>query len=124
MGGVSEQRGRPAAERACAAISRDGSSISISRDSGFKPLWRSDGKELYYLTEQSLMSVPIDTSSGFQYGAPQPLFAASLLGRGANAGRQYGVARDGAKFLFNLPQQQSTPQALTVTTNWLAATKK
>ena len=53
---------------------------------------------------------------------PQPLLAVTEYGRGT-AGRNYGVTRDGQKFLINAPPQQSTAQALTVTTHWLDAAR-
>jgi Tol biopolymer transport system component/tRNA A-37 threonylcarbamoyl transferase component Bud32 len=96
-----------------------GGVFQVSRDFGYKPLWRHDGKELFFLNDQGLMAVPIDIATGFHAGAPRLLFQVALLGRGANAGRQYGVTRDGQRFLMNVPQQESKPQALTVTTNWL-----
>ncbi len=101
-----------------------GAIFQISPDSGFKPVWRRDGKEMYFLTDQALWSVPIDLSSGFKFGSPRLLFGVSLLGRGAAPGRQYAAARDGSKFLINLPQQQTTPQLLTVTTNWRVAMQR
>ena len=95
----------------------------ISRDIGFQPLWRRDGKELFFLTNEGLMAVAIDTASGFRAGSPQRLFGVTEYGRGS-VGRNYGVTRDGQRFLINAPPQQSTAQALTVTTNWLAAARK
>ena len=101
-----------------------GGKFQISRDVGFKPLWRSDGKELFFLNEQGLMSVAIETANGFHASAPRLGFEMRLFGRGGIVGRQYGVTRDGHRFLVNLPQQESKPQTLTVTTNWLAAARK
>ena len=100
-----------------------GGLFQISRRAGFQPLWRSDGKELFFLTNEGVMAVAIDTSSGFRHGSPQPLFSVTEYGRG-NAGRNYGVTRDGQRFLINAPPQQITGQALTVTTHWLAAARK
>jgi eukaryotic-like serine/threonine-protein kinase len=99
-----------------------GSKSQISRDVGFKPLWRSDGKELFFLNDDGLMAAPM--ANGFLAGPARPMFGVRMLGRGGNAGRQYGVTRDGQRFLVNLPSQESASQALTVTTNWLAAVRK
>jgi Tol biopolymer transport system component len=101
-----------------------GGAFQISREVGFKPQWSRDGKELLFLNDEGLMVVPIDVKTGRPTDAPRLLFRVSLLGRGAIAGGQYGVTRDGQRFLMNLPQQESKPQALTVTTNWLAAARK
>ena len=101
-----------------------GGVFQISRDLGSEPLWRSDGKELFFLNTQGLMAVTIDVAHGFHAGAPRLLFQAPLVGRIGIAGRQYGVTRDGQRFLMNLPQQESKPQTLTVTTDWLTAARK
>jgi hypothetical protein len=57
----------------------------------------------------------ISRGTGFQ-----PLLAVTEYGRGT-VGRNYGVTRDGQKFLINAPPQQIAGQALTVTTHWLAS---
>ncbi len=59
-----------------------GGLFQISRGTGFQPLWRSDGKELFFLTNEGVMAVAIDTANGFHHGEPQPLFAATEYGRG------------------------------------------
>ena len=44
-----------------------GGLFQISRGTGFKPLWRSDGKELFFLTNEGVMAVAIDTANGFHH---------------------------------------------------------
>ena len=92
-------------------------------------MWRGDGKELFYLSQRSLMAVPIDlTGDGITPGPPQPLFVV-----GAPAGARpsasapfsptntYAVTADGQRFFSNARPQQPTAEPLTVVINWLAA---
>jgi len=99
-----------------------GAKSQISRDVGFKPLWRSDGKELFFLNDDGLMAAPM--ANGFLAGPARPLFRVSQLRTAGTPGRQYGVTHDGQRFLVNVASQESASQALTVTTNWLAAARK
>ena len=47
----------------------------VSRDGGSHPVWRADGKELFYLgADGTLMAVPIDATGQFDAGVPQALF--------------------------------------------------
>jgi eukaryotic-like serine/threonine-protein kinase len=87
----------------------------ISRDGGWGPRWRGDGKELFFLApDGTMMSASIDTANGFAAGVPQKLFPTRL--RPGNA-RAYDVSADGQRFL--IPQiGPGTP--ITVVLNWPA----
>jgi Tol biopolymer transport system component len=109
-----------------------GVTYPISPGVGRIPMWRGDGKELFYLSQDTtLMAVPIDlTRGGIRPGAPQPLF---VVGAPApNAARPsapfsptptntYAVTADGQRFFANARPQQPTAEPLTVIINWLAA---
>jgi len=91
--------------------------IQISNHGGAQPHWRSDGKELFYITrDKKLMAVSIDTAGGkVLAGVPHALFQTRII-----APRivlfQYAVAPDGKRFLINsLPSVGATP--LTVLMN-------
>ena len=64
-----------------------GGLFQMSWRHGFQPLWRSDGKELFFLTEEGMMAVTIDTTNGFRAGSPQPLIPVTEYGRGSSSGR-------------------------------------
>ena len=52
-----------------------GGKYQVSRDGGSHPVWRADGKELFYLgADGTLMAVPIDATRQFDAGVPQALF--------------------------------------------------
>lgn len=94
---------------------------SISAGGGYQPRWRPDGKELFYLTEDSkLMSV--DVKPGPSFGVPRELFPVPIYGSGANSTSQtrWDVSPDGQRFLFNtISSDASAP--MTVVLNWQAA---
>jgi serine/threonine protein kinase len=85
----------------------------ISRDGGWGPRWRGDGKELFFLSmDGTMMSAAIDTTKGFGAGVPQKLFPTRL--RPGN-NRAWTVDKSGQRFL--IPQiRPGTP--ITVVLNW------
>ena len=91
----------------------------ISDAGGRWPIWRADGRELFYLTAaDDVVAVPIaagSTSPGA--GVPRALFQ---LQRAVGMG-SFDVSRDGSRFLASTrldeaPAQQNAP--LTVVLSW------
>jgi Tol biopolymer transport system component len=84
--------------------------------------WRADGKQLMYVTVNgfAVMAVDVDTSRGFQAGAPRRLFTAPppLATVGWN------LAPDGKRFLFVTTPNGGKPAPFTVVVNWAVALKK
>ena len=76
----------------------------VSTAGGIHPVWRPDGRELYYIDPVGAMvAAPIAVNGNtVQPGPPMVLFSTRILGGGIDAGqgRQYDVARDG-RFLIN-----------------------
>jgi Tol biopolymer transport system component len=90
----------------------------VSRDGGSQPLWRRDGRELYFLTQDAtLYGVPVVTAPEFEAGIPQRLFASPAPT--FTGSRAYDVSRDGQRFLFAAVAQVSTAP-LHVVLNWSA----
>jgi Tol biopolymer transport system component len=88
----------------------------VSRDGGSQPLWRRDGRELYFLTsDATLYGVAVATSTDFETGIPQRLFASPAPT--FTGSRAYGPSRDGKRFLFAAPESVSTTP-LQVVLNW------
>jgi serine/threonine protein kinase len=98
--------------------------LKISRSSGTQPMWRGDGKELFYLTEDGqMMAVTVDTRGQFEVSTtPEALFETGITP--GNGWRQYAVTRDGQRFLINTPARGSNAASLTVVTDWQAARRK
>ncbi len=94
-----------------------GSRIRVSTGGGSLPRWKSDGREIYYVTlDSKLMAAALTPKIPPDVGVPRALFT---LPRGAN----YEVARDG-RFLVNLPLSPLGQNRLSVVVNWPAELKK
>jgi Tol biopolymer transport system component len=79
----------------------DGSvgAIRVSQGGGEQPLFRRDGRELFYVDPNGrIVAVPIPADAPQRLGAPVLLFNARLEDA---TDRQYDVAPDGQRFLLN-----------------------
>jgi Tol biopolymer transport system component len=96
----------------------------ISTAGGRQPAWRADGKEIFYITGDAMMTaVPVELGHAkFQPGLPKPLFSANIEGDTFN--RPFDVSPDGQRFLLPQPVEQATSQPLTVILNWQSLLKK
>ncbi len=81
----------------------------VSLGGGVEPYWPRDGKEFFYITpDRKMTSVSIRTTPSVEIGKPLPLFAApTVFGRFTRS--TYVVTRDGGRFLFSVPVDQSRP---------------
>jgi hypothetical protein len=102
-----------------------GGKWQISTTGGSHARWRSDGKEVFYLTGTTMMAAEVNgEGAAFQVGAVQRLFevrrrTANYLGFGNHG--VYDVAPDGKRFLVNVVgDEQAVPPPITVITNWTA----
>ena len=69
-----------------------------------------------------MMAASIDTTREFEVGTPQALFASPASN--VSTRHQYGVTRDGRRFLVNAKTEGSSGDPLTVVVNWLATIQK
>jgi eukaryotic-like serine/threonine-protein kinase len=97
----------------------------VSGAGGVLPVWRHDGKELFYWSlDNTLASVSIQLKSdAVEVGAPHPLFR--LRNPVGNIGltSPYDVTGDGQRFIvIETPEQASKP--ITLVTNWTAELKQ
>ena len=93
---ISDRSGRD--EVYVPAFPRDETVHQVSREGGWTPRWRGDGKELFFLSPASkMMAVSIDPTKGTALGAPRELFPTDL--RPEYQHRPYDVTRDGERFL-------------------------
>ena len=94
----------------------------ISSGGGDVPLWREDGKELFYLTEDGrMMSAEIKSDRAFDNVVTKPLFQIDIK---RALGYPYAVSPDGSRFLINIPAEASNPAPMTIVLNWPATLKK
>ena len=102
-----------------------GGRFQVSKNGGAGPVWRRDGKELFFLSPDSrMMAAAIDTAGPFQTRNSDAAVHGLNDRAIGTSGRQYAVTKDGRRFLVNVVQEQSTATPLTVVVNWLAAAQK
>jgi eukaryotic-like serine/threonine-protein kinase len=101
-----------------------GTKLQISINGGMQPHWRSDGKELFFLSlpgVEELMAVDVDAGAAdsvFHKSDPRKLFQIDLLS--ANQRNSYDVTNS-QRFLLNvIPRPTGLPPAVTVVVNWTA----
>jgi Tol biopolymer transport system component len=81
--------------------------------SGSAPIWKADGKEIYFLDDKNriaAVSVRV-VGDGLELGRPEALFQARLTGT------SFDVSRDGSRFLLIDRPEQSTTN-MTLVLNW------
>jgi hypothetical protein len=103
---------------AVAATATAGWQWQVSTEGGIHPVWRRDGKQLYYVNPAgTMMAVPIAVGTTFSPGAPAVLFPTRIVGGGLDAGtgRQYDV--DGGRFLINA-ELPGDAAPITLIQNW------
>ncbi len=90
----------------------------VSIGGGVEPMWRKDGKELFYLSpDYSIVSVPFDPSDTPRIGQPRPLFRAPV--NTSSTRNHYVVSPDGQRFLINVEDQSTYLSPITVMVNWI-----
>jgi eukaryotic-like serine/threonine-protein kinase len=98
----------------------------LSTQGGCQPIWRNDGKELFYLApDAKLMSVALAGGPASRGDAPHTLFRSNVLVNCIFA--QYAAAADGQKFLMIEPRigdESESPGPLHVLTDWKAGLAK
>jgi eukaryotic-like serine/threonine-protein kinase len=95
----------------------------ISTNGGAQPRWRSDGKELYYLSlDGKMMAVEIGGVAKIEPGIPRVLFDTGLNVDPRND--QYDMTSDGRRFLLFKPLEGAAQTPITVVTNWPSLLKK
>jgi hypothetical protein len=94
-----------------------GSKRIVSIGGGSEPVWRADGKELFYLSPNySIVSVPFEPTEPPQIGQPKLLFQAPI--NPATTRNHYAVTPDGQSFLIDVEDQNSYMSPITVVVNW------
>ena len=86
-----------------------GTVIPISTHGGNGPRWSRDGRELFYLSRDSMMVVDIQTEPRFKASSPRALFEYKYAG--------YDVAPDGRFVMIDTDPSQP-PTRLVMVSNW------
>ena len=91
----------------------------VSSQGGGEPLWRQDGKELFYLNpEGKLMSAAVSAGTTLQIGESKVLFQSPLTSPSMEV-NEYWANHDGQKFLFVAPQTPAgANEPINVVVSW------
>jgi len=97
----------------------------ISNAGGESARWSPDGKELYYVSGDTVMRVPIGGGASVNAGTPAPLFripghTAPRLSGSVSRPVISGITPDKQHFLFRLGTEQGLP-SINVVLNWRKA---
>ena len=109
-----------------------GPKIQISSEGGIDPMWRRDGKEIFYRNASRMMAVPVSTQASFQAGRPQLLWEGEYtLGLSSSCGLQgatftsYDVSPDGQRFLMIKDNDRNMyATKIVVVVNWAEELKR
>jgi eukaryotic-like serine/threonine-protein kinase len=101
------------------SIPANGAKYQISTAGGTQPIWRGDGKELFYLSpDRKLMAVAVTVGATVVAGTPQELFTDTGM-------TGFTASKDGQRFLIVVPvggENAATP--ITVVLDWALGLKK
>ena len=99
----------------------DGRRTVLSIGGGADPVWRGDGKELfYYAPDGYVMRVPMTWAPSPMPGKPERVFRLQLPALTLPYRSRFAVSRDGQRFLA-LEELGADPIAIHVIVNWLAS---
>jgi Tol biopolymer transport system component len=98
-----------------------GAQYQVSTNGGERPVWRRDGKEIYYRSNLRMMAVTVkEKGEDIELSKPEALFEVAVRNL---AGRWYDVSPDG-KFLMNTAPAGAQAQNFELVVNWPAALAK
>ena len=89
----------------------------VSGGGGSDPRWTGDGRELFYISSESALTV-VPFADG--PSAPRPLFRVHVAPPGDPYLSNYDVTSDGQRFLVRVPVHDVASAPIHVVTNWTA----
>jgi len=96
------------------------SQISVDSGSAVQPLWRADGKELFFVSRREDAQVAASVTAGatLETGSVRTLFRTNV--NSTQQVHMYAVTRDGQRFLIREPVDTdgNAIEQLHIVTNW------
>jgi eukaryotic-like serine/threonine-protein kinase len=90
----------------------------ISTDGGSQPVWGPDGRELFFASGDTILSIDVRRSSvGLNWSAPRPMFRIANF---QGLPRSLAVSPDGQRFVAVVLSGAEEPQRLMTLLNWTA----
>jgi Tol biopolymer transport system component len=119
---VSEESGRP--EVSVRSLSGAHGRFTVSTRGGDQPVWRRDGKELFYVNPDGYLqavSVRQTSNGGLEFGLPRRLAVPKF---GAHHwGTTYDVSTDGGRVYFTVDGNEPHPLTIDVILGWQSLLK-
>lgn len=100
-------------------LGENGGKWQVSNDGAFTPMWRADGKELFYVNiAWDFMAVPVSIEGDhFEAGIPDKLFN-HRYAIGGIIQRRFDISPDGQRFLLNAPVAGEEEITMVTVLNW------
>ena len=98
--------------------------LRVSMNGGFNPVWRSDGKELFYEARGvNIMAVDIQLGETPKVSQSKILFRACSAEGVSQGFPEYDVTGDGKRFIFSCFGQGTNRRSWTVAIGWMQTMK-
>jgi serine/threonine protein kinase len=97
-----------------ASLSTPAAPLPVSRGLGLLPRWNRNGRELFYLSGNRVVAVPIQTTGPIVVGTASTLFTLPP----STGWQDFDVSVDGKRFLAVIPQVRPGELPVTVVLNW------
>ena len=96
----------------------------VSTEGGDNPVWRADGRELFFL-HSGIIAVDVKTAADrFDTGPEQRVLTVPVPAATLGTRSPYAVTRDGQKFLLNTWNTAAAVTPITLVVNWPETLKK
>jgi serine/threonine-protein kinase len=101
-----------------------GNKVLVSTKGGIQAVWSSDGKELFYRGEGSIMAVKVKSDNPLSFSAPRALFPDHYYLNTLDDHIGYSISKDGERFLMLKREPQTHITHLEVVLNWFEEVKR
>jgi serine/threonine-protein kinase len=101
----------------------------VSTSGGDIPLWSPDGRELFYLSYDSVMAVSVETRPTLSFGTPKTLFRLTYIAGNTYPGMPWDISPDGKRFLMikevgPTGKPAEAPRKINIVLNWIDELKQ
>ena len=98
----------------------------VSTNTGRQPVWARDGRELFYVSLDTLMAVRVESAQAWTASTPRALFPLPSFNTVRATGVTYDISPDGRRFLVLKPtaNEQAASAHPVVIQNWLEELKR
>jgi serine/threonine-protein kinase len=101
----------------------------VSTSGGNTPLWLPNGRELFYLSGDSVMAVSVETDPAFKAAKPETLFKGTYVQLSTSSGQPWDISPDGKRFLMmkdagSTSSETGGPRKINIVLNWFEELKQ